>query len=252
MKRFGSLDAVSEPRLVIVQHADDCPPAWFGTWFRDAGVDYDVVRGDRGERIPTDLGPYDGLVVLGGEMGAQDDAEHPWLTPTKTLIATVVSAGQCFLGICLGHQLAAVALGGEVIKNPRGHATGLTPVTLTPVGRVDPLLSSGGATARAVQWNHDIVSRLPPGGVALATAPDGAVQAARYGDRAWGVQFHPEASPAVFNGWTVDKRSAYVPPGLDLTEVAKSVADAQAELRRSWSPLAHRFAGLVRQTLPVS
>ncbi len=185
-------------------------------------------------------------------MGANDDAEHPWLTPTKTLIATVVRAGQCFLGICLGHQLAAVALGGEVIKNPRGHATGLTQVTLTPAGRVDPLLRSVGPTARAVQWNHDIVSRLPVGAAALATAPDGTVQAARYGDRAWGVQFHPEASPAVFNGWTVDKRSAYVPPGFELADVAKTVADAEAELRRTWAPLAHRFAGLVREQLPVS
>lgn len=243
---------VSAPRLLIIQHADDCPPAWFGEWFRETGVEYDVLHGDRGEPVPADLGEYAGLVVLGGEMGANDDAEHGWLTPTKALIAVVVRARQCFLGICLGHQLAAVALGGEVVKNSRGHATGLTPVTLTEVGREDPLLRSIGPGSLAVQWNHDVVARVPPGASILATAPDGAVQAARFGDRAWGVQFHPEASPAVFNGWTVDKRSAYVPPGLNLADIAKTVADAESALRRSWAPLARRFAGLVREQLPVS
>jgi len=243
---------VSAPRLLIIQHADDCPPAWFGEWFRESGVEYDVLHGDRGDSIPADLGGYAGLVVLGGEMGANDDAGHAWLTPTKSLIAAVARARQCFLGICLGHQLAAVALGGEVVKNPRGHATGLTPVTLTAAGRADPLLGSIGPGARAVQWNHDVVARLPQGASIVATAPDGAVQAARFGDRAWGVQFHPEASPAVFSGWTVDKRSAYVPPGLDLAEVARTITDAETALRRSWAPLARRFAGLVREQLLVS
>lgn len=243
---------MSVPKLLVVQHADDCPPAWFGEWFRAAGVDYDIVHGGRGEPIPAELGPYAGLVVLGGEMGANDDAECPWLTPTKSLIASVVQSHQCFLGICLGHQLAAVALGGEVAKNPRGHATGLTAVKLTPAGRADVLLHSVSQQARSVQWNHDIVSRLPPGATTLATSPDGAIQAARLGERAWGVQFHPEASPAVFNGWTVDERSAYVPPGLRLADVAQEIVDAEPELRSSWAPLAQGFAGLVRERLPVS
>lgn len=252
MTRFGSLGHVSAPRLLIIQHAEHCPPAWFGTWFHEAGVEYDVLRGDRGEHIPTELGPYDGLVVLGGEMGANDDAEHSWLSPTKALIAAVVRADQCFLGICLGHQLAAVALGGEVVKNPRGYTIGLTPVALTPAGRVDPLLRPVDPTARAVHWNHDIVSRLPEGASVLATASDGTVQAARFGQCGWGVQFHPEASPAVCAHWTVDERSAYMPPGLNLADIAKTVAKAEAELRRSWAPLAQRFAGLVREQLPVS
>lgn len=239
-------------RLLIIQHADDCPPAWFGTWFRENGVEYDLLHGDRDEQIPPDLGSYAGLVVLGGEMGANDDADHSCLAPTKSLIASVVRARQCFLGICLGHQLAAVALGGEVVRNPRGQATGLTPVMLTPAGRADPLLSSVSPDARAVQWNQDIVSRLPQEASTLATAPDGAIQAARFGEHAWGVQFHPEASPAVFNGWTVDMQSASVPPGLDLAEVAATITDAEPELRREWEPLARRFAGLVREQLPVS
>lgn len=243
---------MSAARLLFIQHADDCPPGWFGDWLGDSGVHFDVVHGGRGDEIPTELGMYAGLVVLGGEMGANDDADHPWLTPTKALIASVVRANRCFLGICLGHQLAAAALGGEVIRNPHGESTGLTPVTLTDAGQGDPLLCSVANSARAVQWNHDIVSSLPEGATLLATSPDGTAQAVRYGDSAWGVQFHPETSPAIFRSWTVDNRSAYMPGGFDLAEIARGISAAEPELRRSWAPLAARFADLVRQRLPVS
>lgn len=249
---FGNLGEVSTPRLLVIQHAADCPPAWFGEDLRAAGVDTDIVRGDHGQPVPGDLGPYAGLVVLGGDMGANDDAEFPWLTSTKALIASVVQGGQCFLGICLGHQLAAVAMGGEVIRNPQGPATGLTPVKLTPAGEADVLLRGVGPHSRAIQWNHDIVSRLPPGAPILATAPDGTIQAARFGQRAWGVQFHPEASPAVFDEWTSDERSDSVPQGFNLADIARDVADAEPELRSTWAPLTRRFAGLVREQLPVS
>ncbi len=242
---------MTAPRLLIVQHADDCPPGWYDEWLRAGGLELDVVRGHRGEHIPTDLGGYDGLVVLGGEMGAYDDADHPWLTATKALIATTIRAGQCFLGICLGHQLAAVALGGEVVQNPRGHATGLTPVRLTPAGRDDLLLGPTRPDALTIQWNNDVVSRLPPGAIELATSPDGAVQAARFARRAWGVQFHPEASPEIFDGWTVAKESPERADGIDVQEVAAAIAVAEPALRGDWAPLARRFAELARAHIPV-
>lgn len=214
----------------------------------EAGLAYDVVHGARGDQVPSDLDGYAGLVVLGGEMGANDDADHAWLAPTKALIAAVVRRNQWFLGICLGHQLAAVGLGGRVIENPHGQSTGLTPVTLTATGRTDPLLGAIPDGARAVQWNRDIVSVLPSGATILATAPDGTAQAVRYADRAWGVQFHPETSAAIFNRWTVDCRSAYVPLGFDLDAIAGDVAAAEPQLRTTWAPLAVRFATFVRQS----
>lgn len=249
---MGSLEDVTAPRLLIVGHQDDCPPGWYGEWFRAAGLELDVVGGHRGEPIPSDLSGYDGLVVLGGEMGAYDDADHPWLIPTKALIATAIRAGQCFLGICLGHQLAAVALGGAVVKNPRGHATGLTPVRLTAEGRDDLLLGPTQPGALTIQWNNDVVSRLPAGAVELATSPDGAVQAARFAPRAWGVQFHPEASPEIFTGWTVAKGSPERVDGIDVREVAEAIAAAEPALRRAWEPFARRFAELVRSHVTVA
>lgn len=242
---------MSSPRLLVIQHEDDCPPAWFGEWFREAGLEFDVVRGHRNEPVPASLDGYTGLVVLGGEMGAYDDAECPWLTPTKALIAQAVRAEAWFLGICLGHQLAAVALGGEVSRNPRGQATGLTAVQLTPRGRADELTGVIGDTASSIQWNSDIVSRLPEGSQVLATAPDGSVQAARFGVRAWGVQFHPEASPALFNGWVRTAGPLAEGDGRDLSTIAGQLFAAEAQLRQDWAALAHRWVELVTAPLPV-
>ncbi len=228
----------------MIQHEDDCPPAWFGTWFREGGLDYDVVLGHRDEPVPDDLGSYDALVVLGGEMGANDDETCPWLTPTKALIRHTVRAGRPFLGICLGHQLAGAALGGDVVANPHGRAQGLTPVQLNAAGAADELMTVVRLDAPAVQWNDDVVWRLPEAATELATAPDGTAQAVRFGAAAWGVQFHPEAGADVFDAWIAVARG-------DDEERAHALATAQLiraadeQLRRDWRPLAVRFAELV-------
>jgi GMP synthase (glutamine-hydrolysing) len=234
-------------RLLVIQHEDLAPLAWFGDWLTGAGVECSVVSGHHGDPVPSALEGYDGLLVLGGEMGAYDDERHPWLTPTKARIADAVDRDVAFLGICLGHQLAAVALGGTVQRNPAGAATGLTPVGLTEEGRRDPLLGSLDAGIQAVQWNNDIVSALTPHHHVLALAPDGTIQAARFGARAWGVQFHPEASPDVFASWGRAARDAR--PGAPDVAVAASAAAtvraAELELRRTWRPVAVRFAEIM-------
>lgn len=242
---MDNLGGVSTPpvRVLFVQHEDECPPEWFGEWLAAAGLSVDVVNGHRGEPIATSIPEYHALVVLGGAMGANDDDTSPWLGPTKELIADTVRARRPFLGICLGHQLATVALGGEVVVNPSGQAVGLTPVTRNEEGLADPLLSAIEDEARAVQWNGDIASRLPGDAVALASAPDGTVQAARFGPRAWGVQFHPEASPEVFRSWVDDAGDR--PQHIDFKAVADEIDAARDELRRAWEPLARRFAQLV-------
>ena len=241
----SSLDIVSAPRLLVIQHEDDCPPEWIGGWFRQAGLAFDVVMGHRGDVIPVNLSAYDGLVVLGGEMGAYDDETHPWLAPTKRLIATVVEAGQCFLGICLGHQLATVALGGTVIVNPAGQAKGLTRVTLTDAGRADPVIQAIRPGAQSIQWNSDIAARLPAGAVTLATSPDGTIQAARFGVHAWGVQFHPETSPEEFASWLAASGADEKPDDVDASEVLRDIQRAQETLQADWEPVARRFAEVV-------
>jgi GMP synthase (glutamine-hydrolysing) len=220
----------------VVQHEERVPLGLLGTWWGEAGLELDVRRGDQGELGAPEV--PDGLVVLGGTMGAGDDADHPWLPTTRALMVGAVEAGVPVLGVCLGHQLAAVALGGEVRPNPAGTTLGVVPFTPTPEGAADPLLA-GVPGRHALHHNDDVVTRLPPGAVRLATAPDGTVQAARFAPRAWGVQFHPEATTEVYAGWLAEDAGP-----AELATVAAARA-AAADLRRWWRPLADRFAALV-------
>lgn len=230
-------------RLLVVQHEDPCPPAWFGDWLAAAGVGLDVLEAHEGQRLPEDLDAHDGLLVLGGEMGADDDERCPWLPPTKALIRLAVRAGRPLLGICLGHQLATVALGGSIGRNPSGTTRGVVPVGLTEAGHDDPLLT-GFDGCLSVHWNGDVATALPLGAARLASAPDGTVQAVRFGPLAWGVQFHPEASAAVVAGWAVP-RSPDRPVPAHVQAAVDDVAAAEVELRATWRPLAERFAAIV-------
>ncbi len=237
-----------KPTVLVIQQEDHCPPEWFGDWLVAAGLELDVLEAHRGRAIPAALTDHAGLLVLGGEMGANDDATSRWLPPTRALIATVAAGGDPFLGICLGHQLAAVALGGTVEPNPHGHGRGITPYSPTPLAADDPLFSGLAPGLPAIQWNNDVATALPRHATVLAESPDGTVQAARFGTRAWGVQFHPEASPAIFRSWTTDKPSAREPraDGLDVFAAADEVEAHGTALRRAWEPLAKRWARIVK------
>jgi GMP synthase (glutamine-hydrolysing) len=234
-------------RLLVIQHEDECPPGWFGEWLEAAGVALEIVAGHRGDLVPDTTAGFDGLLVLGGEMGAYDDVPCPWLAPTRRLIARTVAERTPFLGVCLGHQLAGVALGGMVGKNPSGRATGLTPLTLNDVGRADRLLGAVASGSPAVQWNEDVVTGLPPGSSVLAVAPDATVQAARFGPLAWGVQFHPEVSPEIFASWGASAATSTESPTdrAEMAATAAAVQAARAELQRAWRPLAERFGEIV-------
>jgi GMP synthase (glutamine-hydrolysing) len=236
------------PRLLVLQHQHTCPPGWFGDWLESAGVTVEALPLQHGAAVPQSLGGYAGLMVLGGRMGALDDEVAPWLPAVRTLIRTVVRRDQPFLGICLGHQLAAAALGGRVERNRHGHSRGLTPLALAPEAATDPLLAVVPRDAVAVQWNYDVVVAMPPGAAVLATAPDGTVQAARFGPLAWGVQFHPEASPAIFRSWTVENPDLDTASlgDIDVPDAVDRVAAREPRLRRDWAPLARRFAAIIQ------
>ncbi|HET9759836.1 MAG TPA: type 1 glutamine amidotransferase [Nocardioidaceae bacterium] len=243
---------MSTPPLLVVEHEAQCPPGWMGEWLAEAGLVVDVRRPYAGDALPRDLRGHAGMVVLGGEMGAYDDAAHPWLTEVKDLCRTAVATGTPVLGICLGHQLLAVALGGEVARGPHGQQIGVLEVGWTPEAYVDPLLAPVTALdeAPAVQWNNDVVTRLPDGATALARTPRGELQAARFGSAAWGVQWHPEAGVEIIRPWAVHDRDDAVERGVDVDAYVEDVAAAGDRLRRTWRVLAEAFATACRERVP--
>src|SRR4051812_16370580 len=204
-----------------------------GEWLVDPGLAIDVRRPYAGASLPQDLTGHVGLLVLGGEMGAYDDADHPWLTDVKALCRGAVADGTPLLGICLGHQLLAVALGGEVAPGPHGQQIGVLDVGWTPEAYVDPLLAPVTALddVPAVQWNNDVVTRLPEGAVVLARTARGELQAARFGTAAWGVQWHPEAGVDIIRPWAAHDRDDAVERGVDVDAYVEEVAAAGERLR---------------------
>lgn len=232
-------------RLLVIEHETDAPMALLGEWLTEEEIELDVIRPYLGEQLPASLGRHAGLLVLGGEMGATEDDRAPWLVPTRELVRTATDLGLPTLGICLGHQLLAVALGGKVGKNLAGRQQGLIDFEVVPDAIRDPLLCrvlERDPRPRVVHWNDDIVTELPPGATMLARA-GGAVQAACFGAQTWGLQSHPEVDHRIVASWSAtDTGAAAVRARAALDQIEA----AEPELRRSWRPLATAFAALLR------
>jgi GMP synthase-like glutamine amidotransferase len=200
-------------RWVVVQHVAHEGPGMIADALGDAGHRADVVRLDRGESLPAD-GSIDGLVVMGGPMGVNDDGAHPWLVAERDLIGAVAGAGKPVLGVCLGAQQVALALGAEVTTGPAPEV-GLGQVELTAAGRRDPVFGPeyGGLADTAlpcVHWHRDTFS-LPAGAVHLAATRAFPHQAFRWGTAVYGLQFHVEVDRALAEVWR-----PFLPPGVRL------------------------------------
>jgi GMP synthase (glutamine-hydrolysing) len=231
--------------LLVVEHEASCPPGWVGQWLAEAGIRLEVRRPYVGEALPDGLSDHRGLLVLGGSAGAHDDREFPWLPDTRRLIRTAAAEDVPTLGICLGHQLAAVALGGAAHRNPAGQQIGVLDVGWLPGAAGDPLFGPLAGPRRAVQWNNDIVAVMPRGSAVLARAATGEVQAARFAARSWGVQWHPEAGGEIIREWAEEDRDDAVERGVDLDRYLEEVAAADEEMQESWRPLATGFAAVL-------
>lgn len=228
-------------RVLVVEHDATCPPALFGAWLEDAGCEVVVCRPYAGERLPT-LAEHDALLVLGGPMAATDG--HPWLAPLRELVREAAVDGVPTLGICLGHQVCAVAFGGTVERNPRGQQLGLLDIGWTSPVADDPLLGPLSTPRRAVQWNDDLVTRLPDAAVPLAVTPHGETQAARFAPTVWGVQWHPEVDRGVLEVWAHDDEERHVAAGIDQERVLSEIGAARDELEQAWRPLAEGLAAM--------
>ncbi len=185
----------------MVQHAPHEGPGLLAGVLCAAGLDAHVVRLDLGERLPGP-GEMGGVVVLGGAMGVHDTAEFPWLETERRWIADTVGSGVPVLGVCLGAQLLAAALGAEVTTGPSPEV-GVGEVELTAEGRADPVLGPEGARVPVIHWHGDTFE-IPDGAVLLATGARYANQAFRYGHRVYGLQFHVEVDDHMAEAWAPD------------------------------------------------
>jgi GMP synthase-like glutamine amidotransferase len=181
--------------LHIIQNDPEVPP---GNLLDHLTIPYSVHHPYRGDCLP-EIGEISALIIMGGAMGANDDVRHPFLTDLKNLIRSVVANRIPYLGICLGGQLLAAALGAKVVSN-RWEELGTLTVSLTQEGNADYLFSGISEKFTTFQWHHDSFD-IPDGAVLLATSAKCPHQAFRVGKSAWGVQFHPEVTEKIIRDW---------------------------------------------------
>lgn len=225
-------------RILVVQHDPDDGPQLLGDWLTEAGAELVVVRADQGEPVPETPDGVDAVVSLGGAMAAWEDDVAPWLPATRRLLAAAVADGTPTLGICLGAQLLALATGGAVERGPDGPEVGAYLTARRDAAERDPLLADLPMTPDVMHCHVDVVSRLPPGAVLLATGTGYPHQAFRVGEKAWGLQFHIECTADVVRGWAAaDGLTGRLGPELD---------EAEENMAVVWRHIAHRFAALRR------
>jgi GMP synthase-like glutamine amidotransferase len=202
----------------VAQHASNEGPGLLAGVLADAGVAMHVVQLDRDERLPAPAS-LGGAVVMGGAMGVQDTHEHPWLETERRWISEAVEAGVPVLGVCLGAQQLAAALGAAVTTGPSPEI-GVDEVVLTPEGRTDPVLGPEGSRVTVIQWHGDSF-QIPDGAVRLATGARYPNQAFRYGRVAYGLQFHIEVDEAMADAWAPE-----LPPEVTLGADARRAVEA--------------------------
>lgn len=238
------------PLIGVVEHDDHCPPGLLGRWLAEAGATLEVRRPATGDDLPELDGPgaVDALLVLGGPMDAWDDAHHHWLEPTRQLIRDAADRGLPTLGVCLGHQLCALAFGGSVGRSPRGQQVGMTTIGWNDQARSDALLgpvARSVANARGVHWNDDQVLVLPDGASVLAATEAGDLQAVRFAESVWGVQWHPEVDETLVAPWAAQDADRHRGLGIDQPAVLTSIGEARDELARTWRGLAESFVSVI-------
>ena len=235
----------SDRRFLIVETGQPVPSmrryGGFPHWIRvAAGLsehDAVVVDVERGAALPS-ADDFAGVIVTGSGAMVTDRAE--WSERTATWLREAAHAGAPIFGICYGHQLLAHALGGEVGPNPRGREMGTFDIETHEVAS-DDLLFAAGSRFPAQTTHLQSVLRLPEGATLLAHSALEPHHAFRWGERVWGVQFHPEFSATHMRGYIRARSGPLYQEGLDpvaLVAGVRAAPEARAVLQRFV-----RFAG---------
>lgn len=199
----------------------------FAHWIRvAAGLHRDetvVVDVEHGEVLPSREG-FAGVIVTGSAAMVTD--RHDWSERSAGWLREAAHEGMPLLGICYGHQLIAHALGGQVGNNPNGREMGTVHLDLHPPAAQDPLFAGLPARIPAQATHLQSVLRLPDGATVLAKSGQDAAHAFRWGERVWGLQFHPEFSTTHMRGYIRARSEALASEGRCSKRLAREVSAA--------------------------
>ena len=227
-------------RIWAIQNDETDPPHLAGRWLEEQGHEVVVLKAFSGEKVPPTVpADIDALMPLGGHMGALDDHIADWLPNERALIRDAAARDIPIFAICLGAQLVAASLGGEV---SRAQTPEIGIYEITPAGIDDPVFAFAGMT-QVTQWHEDLVSTLPVGAVTLASSPLCANQVYRFGPKSYAVQFHPEVDAAMVQDWEDHADRAFQTSGK--SNIASEFLAAEENLYRTWKPIIQRWGSLI-------
>jgi GMP synthase (glutamine-hydrolysing) len=186
-------------KILVIVHQATSTPGLIGHLLEQKHCYLDLRCPAIGDRLPDQLEGHSGVVVFGGPMSANDSDTLPFIQTELDWIRTVaLNSDRPYLGICLGAQLLARVLGATVAGRLDGRREiGYTPIQFTPSGQEE----FGRSSMHVFQW-HGEGFEIPVGAVPLASGSVFPNQAFRYGDRCYGLQFHPEITRDMIDLWT--------------------------------------------------
>lgn len=236
------------PKLLIFQHVPHEGLGAFEAPFREAGLELQTVESWREDlsRLKIEPGAWDGVVVMGGPMSANDADRLPFIREELRLIEETLKADLPFLGVCLGSQLLAKALGMRVYPGTQKEI-GWYPLWTRPEARGDPLFGEFPPRLAMFQW-HGETFELPLGAKLLASSEMFLHQAFRYGEKAYGLQFHAEMTPEMIAEWHEAGRAEIAAAGLEekWRDIEALTARHIGVLNRCARQTARGFASLLK------
>jgi GMP synthase (glutamine-hydrolysing) len=211
-----------------------------------AALAWQYVRVFDGRPVPTDMKGAGGLIVMGGVEAVYQLDRYPYLRAEMALIENALKAGRPVLGVCLGSQLLAAALGANV-RRAAHKEIGWHTVRLRPEAQHDPLLRGLPQEFVTGHWHSDIFD-LPAGAVPLASSELTELQAFRYGDNAWGLLFHAEMTPQIVAAWVSEFGESLKRTGIDGDEILAAAPAHLARLKSIAETIFGRWAAPIQGT----
>jgi GMP synthase (glutamine-hydrolysing) len=235
------------PKILVFQHVPYEPLGTLDPLLKEFGFRIRYVNFGRNPGHRPTLEKYAALIVLGGPMSSDQIDTYPNLVTEVEIIREAIDRDMSVLGICLGAQLLATALGGEVQPNPL-REIGWYDVDLTEAGEADPVLSTFARRQRVFQWHEDGMS-LPPGAVHLASSSGSNIQAFRHGEHAYGLQFHLEVDGPLIERWlkvpdnqgALEDEAGRMDPDEIRAQTSESIDALQSLSRATFSRWIDRF-----------
>lgn len=230
--------------VLVLQHAACETLGTIADTLRRASVRTTCIRTFAGDSIPAHMGEAVGLILMGGPMGVYEQDQYPFLADEIRLIERALAEGKPILGVCLGSQLLAAALGARVRKGPQKEI-GWFPVTLTEAARADALFADVPPSFIAYHWHGDVFD-CPSGAVSLARSELTECQAFRYGANAYGLLFHLEVTAPLIAEMVRTFAAELHEAGLSGEEILRRATQHLPELERIGQTVFHAWTRLLK------